>query len=167
MQTAQLLQQLHLHPKRTIRVIAWMNEENGGAGGKTYAKDHAADVANHIAAIESDNGAGHPEGYKVNAPASAIQKLRRLALIMQSIGAGALHPLEDIEADITPLQRLGVPTFGLLQDSRTYFNYHHTAADTLDKVEPRLLQENAAAMAMLAYTIANLPEPLARNSPTQ
>src|SRR5438270_10967183 len=123
MQTAQLLQQLHLHPKRTIRVIAWMNEENGGAGGKAYAKDYAADVPNHIAAIESDNGAGHPAGYKVNAPAAAIQKLRRLALIMQGIGAGVLRPLEDIEADITPLQRLGVPTFGLLQDSRTYFNY--------------------------------------------
>ena len=73
-----------------------------------------------------------------------------------------LNAFEDIEADITPLQRLGVPTFGLLQDSRTYFNYHHTAADTLDKVDPRQLQENAAAMAMLAYTIANLPEPLPR-----
>jgi hypothetical protein len=163
MQTAQLLQQLQLHPKRTIRVIAWMNEENGGAGGRTYAKDYAADVPNHIAAIESDNGAGHPDGFKINAPPAAIQKLRRLALMLQGIGAGVLRPLEDIEADITPLQRLGVPTFGLLQDSRTYFNYHHTAADTLDKVDPRLLQENAAAMAMLAYTIASLPDPLPRN----
>jgi len=167
MQTAQLLQQLHLHPKRTIRVIAWMNEENGGAGGKAYAKDYVADVPNHIAAIESDNGAGHPAGYKVNAPPAAIQRLRRLALILQGIGAGVLRPLEDIEADITPLQRLGVPTFGLLQDSRTYFNYHHTAADTLDKVDPRLLQENAAAMAMLAYTIANLPDPLPRTEAHQ
>src|SRR5947209_19395443 len=99
MQTAQLIQQLHLHPKRTIRVIAWMNEENGGAGGRTYAKDYASAVANHIAAIESDNGAGHPEGYKVNAPAEAIQKLRRLGVIMQRIGSGVLRPLEDIEAD--------------------------------------------------------------------
>ena len=162
MQAAQLLKQLHLRPKRTIRVIAWMNEENGGAGSKAYAKDYAAEVANHVAVIESDQGAGHPIGFSVHAVPLAIQNLKRLSLILQSIGAGSLSYAEEAEADITPLERLGVPAFGIHQDGRTYFDYHHTAADTLDKVDPKLLQENAAAMAMLAYTIANLPDPLPR-----
>ena len=66
------------------------------------------------------------------------------------------------EADITELNQMGVPAIGIFQDSRTYFDYHHTAADTLDKVVPRELQENAAVMAVLAYAIASLPEPLPR-----
>ncbi|MFN7931286.1 MAG: M20/M25/M40 family metallo-hydrolase [Blastocatellia bacterium] len=163
MQTANLIKQLGLKPKRTIRVVAWMNEENGGMGGRTYAQDYKAEVANHIAAIESDLGASHPLGFHAHATPAALTKLRAASALLQSIGAGLVNVANNSpEADISPLDALGVPTFGLWQDSRTYFDYHHTTADTLDKIVPRELAENAAVMAVLAYAIANLPEPLAR-----
>lgn len=163
MQTANLIKQLGLKPKRTIRVIAWMNEENGLMGGRTYAENHKAEATNHIAAIESDLGASHPLGFHAHASANALAKLRPASAILQSIGAGLVNVTSDSpEADISPLDALGVPTFGIWQDSRTYFDYHHTIADTLDKIVPHELAENAAVMAVLAYAIANLPEPLAR-----
>jgi Zn-dependent M28 family amino/carboxypeptidase len=161
MQVAQLIKKLGLKPKRTIRVIAWMNEENGLRGGQAYAQDHKADLANHIAAIESDLGAGHPVGFSAHVSAKALEMLRPVAAMLQTLGAGIVNRSEHAEgADVSPLDAAGVPTFAPIQDNRTYFNYHHTAADTLDKVVPRELAENAAVMAVLAYTIANLPEAL-------
>ena len=162
MQTVQLIKQLGLHPKKTIRFIAWMNEENGVVGGRTYAKDHSAEVANHFAAIESDRGAGHPLGFEVKAKPEALPLLAPMSSILQSSGAGLLRLTDDTETDISPLAAAGVPSFGLWQDTRTYFDFHHTGADTFDKVVPRELAENAAAMAVLAYTLANLPQPLPR-----
>jgi Zn-dependent M28 family amino/carboxypeptidase len=163
MQTAQLIKQLGLRPKRTIRVIAWMNEENGLMGGRTYAADHAAEIRNHIAAIESDLGAGHPTGFFAHATNEAVARLRPLAGVLQGIGAGVIRQVGGpTGADISPLGAQGVPNFAPIQDSRTYFHYHHTPADTLDKVNPRELAENAAVMAALAYAIASLPDPLPR-----
>jgi carboxypeptidase Q len=162
MQTVNLIKQLGLRPKRTIRFIAWMNEENGVAGGETYAKDYAADIGNHYAAIESDRGAGHPLGFEVKAKPEVLALLAPMSAVLQSSGAELLRHVEDTETDISPLAKAGVPSFGLWQDTRTYFDYHHTAADTLDKVVPRELAENAAAMTVLAYTLANLPQPLPR-----
>ena len=162
METAEVLQQLHLRPKRTIRVIAWMNEENGLVGGRTYAKDYSADLANHIAAIESDLGAGHPLGFYADVSPKALPMLRPVSSVLESSGATLMDSSRETGSDISPLEAAGVPAFGIFQDSRTYFNYHHTAADTLDKVVPHELAENAAAMAVLAYAIANLPEPLPR-----
>jgi carboxypeptidase Q len=160
MGAAQLIRNLDLHPKRTIRVIAWMNEENGLAGGRAYAADHSSEIKNHIAAIESDLGAGHPTGFSAHIDPAGLQALQPLAQILKSSGA-ALIRLADgpVGADISPLDAAGVPGFAPLQDSRTYFHYHHTAADTLDKVSPRELSENSALMAVLAYTLANLPDP--------
>ena len=163
MQVAQLCKQLKLRPKRTIRVIAWMNEENGLVGGRTYATDHTAEIANHIAAIESDLGAGHPVGFSGHMSAKALEMLRPLSAVLQSSGAGIIRRSETAQgADISPLDAAGVPTFAPIQDARSYFNYHHTAADTLDKIVPRELAENAAVVAVLAYALANLPEPLPR-----
>src|SRR6478736_4739299 len=165
MQTAQLIKHLGLHPRRTIRVIAWMNEEFGTSGGRAYAADHKADVAKHFAAIESDLGAGHPVGVSMAAPEANLQLLQPTGQILQSSGAGILRAAEDTETDIGPLLALGVPCFGPIQDDRFYFNYHHTAADTLDKVVPHELQENAAVMAVLAYSLANLSKDLERPAP--
>ena len=144
-------------------MIAWMNEENGLMGGKTYAEEHKADFANHIAAIESDLGAGHPVGFSAHVNAKALEMLRPISAVLQALGAGIVRQSQNAEgADISPLDAAGVPTFAPIQDNRTYFNYHHTAADTLDKVVPRELAENSAVMAVLAYAIANLPEALPR-----
>ena len=163
MQAAQLITRLGLRPKRTIRVIAWMNEENGLMGGRTYAENHKAEFANHVAAIESDLGAGHPVGFSAHVNARALAMLRPIAAVLQASGAGIIRQSQNAEgADVSPLDAAGVPTLAQIQDNRTYFNYHHTAADTLDKVVPRELAENAAVVAVLAYAIANLPEPLPR-----
>ncbi len=163
MAAAQLVKQLGFRPKRTIRVIAWMNEENGLMGGRTYGENQKANAANHIAAIESDLGAGHPVGFFAHTSDKALAMLEPLAGILQSLGAGVIKPSAGSPgADISPLDALGVPTFAPIQDARTYFNYHHTPGDTLDKINPQELAENAAVMAVLAYAIANLPEPLPR-----
>ncbi len=134
MQTAQLLKQLNLRPRRTIRVIAWMNEENGLVGGRTYAREHASELANHYAAIESDRGAGHPLGFEAMVSPDALPMIAPVSDILRSQGAELVRRTEGTEADISPIAAQGVPAFGLWQDTRTYFNYHHTAADTLDKV---------------------------------
>jgi hypothetical protein len=163
MAVVQAVKQLGFKPKRTIRVIAWMNEENGLMGGKTYAQEYGAQAANHLAAIESDLGAGHPVGILGHSGAKALAMLQPLSAILTSQGAGIVRRSDSSPgADISPLDALGVPTFAPIQDSRTYFHYHHTPGDTLDKVNPRELAENAAVMTVLAYTIANLPEALPR-----
>jgi hypothetical protein len=163
MQVAHLVRQLGLRPKRTIRVIAWMNEENGSMGGRTYAEDHKTDFGNHIAALESDLGAGHPVGFSAHVNAKALGMLQALSSVLQASGAGIIRQSQNAEgADVSPLDLAGVPTLAPIQDNRTYFNYHHTAADTFDKIIPRELAENAAVMAVLAYAIASLPEPLPR-----
>jgi carboxypeptidase Q len=162
MQVPNLLKQLGLHPRRTVRFVAWMNEENGLRGGTTYAQDHAREVANHFAAIETDLGAGHPLGINYAGKPELKGFLEPVAKVLGKSGAGLLAARAEIGADIDPLVKLGVPEFSPIQDSRYYFNYHHTAADTLDKIDPHELAENAAINTVLAYGLANLEQPLPR-----
>ncbi|MBI3928761.1 MAG: M20/M25/M40 family metallo-hydrolase [Armatimonadetes bacterium] len=162
METANLLRKLKLRPRRTIRVVAWMNEENGLKGGRTYAEGHQAEIALHVGAIESDLGGGHPLGFYGKTSPAALEMLAPVGRILGGMGAGIVEPSAWSAADISPLSKLGVPCFSPLQDSRTYFDYHHTMADTFDKVNPRWLAENSAVMAVLAYALAEMPEPLPR-----
>ena len=163
MECAELLQKLHLHPRRTLRVIAWMDEESGGAGSQAYTKDYASEFPRHVAAIESDAGAAHPLGFDVKVSPKAMDLLRPVTNVLQSIGATVLQPSSyPPGADIAAMSDAGVPAFGIMEDGRTYFHYHHTAADTLDKVVPGELRENAAAMAVLAYVLANMKDPVPR-----
>jgi len=160
MEAANLIQKLGLKPKRTIRVVAWMNEENGSAGSKQYAKDYGKE--NHFAAMETDGGAGHPLGLNIKGKAEVKKMLAPVAAILQQSGAGMLNLVEHCGADIEPLEKAGVPAFSPIQDSRFYFNYHHTAADTLDKIAPKELAENSAVIAVVAYALANMEQPLPR-----
>jgi Zn-dependent M28 family amino/carboxypeptidase len=162
MEAANLIQKLRLKPKRTIRVIAWMNEENGSAGSKQYAKDHQAEWTNHFAAVETDGGADHPLGINIKGKPEVKKMLAPVAAILQESGAGMLNLVEHCGADIAPMEKAGVPAFSPIQDSRFYFNYHHTAADTLDKIVPKGLAENSAVVAVLAYALANMEQPLPR-----
>jgi hypothetical protein len=162
METANLIQKLHLKPKRTIRVIAWMNEENGSAGSKQYAKDHEKEWMNHFAAMETDGGAGHPLGINIKGKSEVKKMLAPVAAILQESGAGVLNFVEHCGADIEPLEKADVPAFSPIQDSRFYFNYHHTAADTLDKIVPKELAENSAVVAVVTYALANMEQPLPR-----
>ena len=163
METAEVVQRLHLHPRRTIRVIAWMNEEMGAAGRDAYAKDYASDVGNHVAAIESDMGAEHPLGFRAKISDTAEQELSPVEDVLRKFGANLLNRVTDSPGtDIEALSDKGVPVFGVWQNGLTYFKYHHTPADTLDKVVPEELRENAAAMAVMGYALANMTEPLAK-----
>jgi len=160
MEAANLIQKLHLKPKRTIRVIAWMNEENGSAGSKQYAKDHGKE--DHFAAMETDGGAGHPLGINIKGKPDVKKILTPVAAILQDSGAGVLNLVEHCGADIEALEKAGVPCFSPIQDNRFYFNYHHTAADTLDKIVLKELAENSAVVAVAAYALANMEQPLPR-----
>ena len=163
METAELLQRLHLRPARTLRVIAWMDEETGGSGSKAYTAEYSADFSHHVAAIESDAGAAHPLGFEVKANQAAIDSLHPVQSVLQSVGATVLQSTTySPGADISAMSDAGVPAFGVMQDGRTYFDYHHSAADTLDKVVPTELRENAAAMAVMAYALAKMKDPLPR-----
>jgi carboxypeptidase Q len=162
METIRLMNQLGIHPRRTIRMVAWMSEEEGSQGAAAYMADHASEIANHIGAIESDLGADHPTGIYYAGKAELGPWLQPLAQVLESIGAETLTAAPETGADIEGLTEKGVPSFAPIQDSRYYFNYHHTAADTLDKVNPEHLNENAAVMAVLAYALADSPEPAPR-----
>src|SRR5436190_1057233 len=162
MEAENLIQKLHLKPKRTIRVIAWMNEENGSAGSKQYGKDHEKEMSNHFAAMETDGGAGHPLGINIKGKPEVKKMLAPVAAILQESGAGMLKVVEHCGADIEPLEKAGVPAFSPIQDSRFYFNYHHTAADTFDKIAPKQLAENSAVVAVVAYALANMERSMPR-----
>jgi Zn-dependent M28 family amino/carboxypeptidase len=162
MQAIHLVQKLGLHPKRTIRFIAWMDEESGSEGAATYAQEHAAQLGNQIAAFESDLGCDHPTGLLFTGKPQIESWMRPVAHILDPIGASALQSSEDTGEDTETIVSKGVPGFAPIQDSRFYFNYHHTAADTFDKVDPKHLAENAAIMVVGAYAIADASEPVPR-----
>jgi len=140
-----------------------MDEETGGSGSQAYTKDHASEFSTHVAAIESDAGAAHPLGFDLKMPAPSAELLQPVAGVLQSFGASVLQSTPyPPGADIAAMSEAGVPSLGVLQDGRTYFHYHHSAADTLDKVVPSELRENAAAMAVMGYALASMKNPLPR-----
>ncbi len=164
MEAAQVLQQLHLRPKRTLRFIAWMDEETDGAGSTQYGKDNHDDFPHYIAAIESDIGSAHPLGFATKMSQAAVNALKPVQMVLRSFGADSieqeLHPAG--MTDLGPMSEEGVPVLSLMQDARAYYSYHHTAADMLDKVNASELRENAAAMAVMAYALVDMKNPLPR-----
>jgi len=158
MQSIHLLQKLGIHPRRTVRFIAWMSEEEGSEGAAAYMEDHKGEIAHHIGAIESDLGADHPTGIYYSGKSALGGWLRPVAGVLSSIGAGTLVESPETGEDIDGLTQKGVPSFAPVQDSRFYFNYHHTAADTFDKIDPKHLNETAAIMTVLSYALADAPE---------
>src|SRR5262245_56204105 len=167
METLRLLKQAGLVPRRTIRAVLYMNEENGARGGPAYFEAHRDELARHVAAIESDGGAGTPNGFQVVAGPGGVEAVRALArhLAAAGSGAGAADASESAGVDIDPMKAAGVPLLGMRQDRTHYFDWHHTMADTLDKVDPRELAENVAALAFMAYALAEADEPLPRPPP--
>jgi len=159
----EILRQLDLHPRRSIRFIGWTNEENGGRGGEAYFASVKHALETQTAAIESDDGAGRSLGVAAAVTKESLATLQPLQIALGPIGATLIVQRDgEVGADISPLQSAGVPGFAPLVDTRHYFDYHHTAADTLDKVDPQNLRSQVATMAVLAYFLADLPEPLPR-----
>jgi carboxypeptidase Q len=160
-ETVRLLKELGLRPRRTIRVVLWTNEENGLRGGTAYHDAHKAEIAKHILAIESDSGVYRPEGFGLvdTAPLQVRSNLLEIAKLLSGIGADQIAA-DGGGADISPMMHDGVAGASLDVDGTHYFDIHHTHADTLDKVNPRELALCVATMAVMAYTVADMPESL-------
>jgi len=160
-EAVRLMQRLNLRPRRTVRVVLWTNEENGGAGARAYADSQAALVGKHVLAIESDNGVFNPKGFVLASSDSTAAVVQQVAGLLQAINAtGVQRVTESPAADITPLAEQGVPTMELDVDGSRYFWYHHSEGDMLDKLDPAEMARCVAAMAVMAYVVADLPEPL-------
>ena len=158
-----VMQRLGLRPRRTVRVVLWTNEENGGRGNLAYRDRYAAELDRHVLAIESDNGPFAPTGFGVSGSDSAVALAKQVGPLLARIAAGNIErEAEGPEADVQPLVDRGVPGMGLKTDPSRYFWYHHSAGDTFDKIQPAELARCVAALAVMAYVIADLPEPLPR-----
>ncbi len=157
-----LLKDLNLRPRRTIRVVFWTNEENGLQGGKTYRKEHETELDQHIAAIETDNGVFAPRGFGFTGSDRARAWIHGIAPLLKSIHADSIFS-EGGGADIGPIMQAGVPGMGLKVDTQRYFWYHHTNADTWDKLDQDEFNRCVAALAVMAYVIADMPERLPRD----
>jgi carboxypeptidase Q len=159
----EVLKSLGLHARRTVRFVAWMNEENGGAGGLAYLKANAGLLNSHAAAIESDNGAGRPLGVSAHVLPESMKMLEPLMAALGPLGATVLeHRDAGAGSDVDPLDEAGVPTLSPIVDTRKYFDYHHSPADTLDKIQPEDIRRQVAVLALMAYYLADSPEVLPR-----
>ncbi len=182
LEAASLIHKLGLKPKRTIRVVFWVNEENGGRGGEAYLKWVGDAVKNHVAAIEMDEGAERPVGFgygpfngqfrlSPNAAPRAEHKptaeqddsmeiCRQIGQLLGPIQATAVNQGGG-GSDIVPIVAKGVPSLSPTTTGEHYFDWHHTQADTLDKVDPLEFKKNTALLAVLAYVLADMPGHLA------
>lgn len=152
MEVIRLFKSLGYKPKRTIRAVMYMNEENGLRGGQEYAKQAELKKEKHIAAMESDRGGFTPRGFSMTASETAKTKIKSWKPMLEPYGLTDFNQ-EGGGADIGPLANQGVPLIGYLPDSQRYFSYHHTKEDTFDKVNKRELELGSAAMAALVYLI--------------
>jgi Zn-dependent M28 family amino/carboxypeptidase len=164
METMRLLKHHGLIPRRTIRAVLFTNEENGLRGGRDYARRYEDDMDLHVAAIESDSGGGTPLGFGVSAGEGVLEVVRGVTSQLAIIGADGAFGRGG-GADISPMRAHGVPQMALVQDATHYFDYHHTHADTLDKVDKKDLDRNVAAMALMAYVLAERDDVLPRLPP--
>jgi carboxypeptidase Q len=155
------MKELGLRPRRTVRVVGWTAEEVGIYGGEAYAEAPGRRAEEHILGIESDSGVFSPRGFGFTGSDEAFSLIREVGSILEEIGAGAITRGGG-GADIGPMMRRGLPGMGLTVDETRYFWYHHTDADTLDKLDPGEVARCVAAMAVMAYVVAELPEPLPR-----
>ena len=150
-----LIKNLGLSPKRTLRVVLWTNEENGSRGNKNYRDEHFSELDNHILAIESDGGVFAPTGFGFSGSIEARKIIFDIADLLDPIGAGKITK-GGRAVDVAPLNDEGVPVMSLGVDGSKYFLYHHTPADTFDKVDYKEFNNCIAAMAIMSYVVADM-----------
>jgi carboxypeptidase Q len=160
-EAVRLIETLGLKPRRTLRVVMWVNEENGGRGGRAYRDRHLAELPKTVAAMESDNGVFKPNGFRFQGSAAGLAVAKQIGALLDRIGAGSVEP-GDGEADVGPIIREGVPGFALNVDDSTYFWYHHTDADMMTVINRDDFRRCIATMAVMAYVLADMPETIPR-----
>ncbi len=180
LEAVNLIKKSGLRPKRTIRIVFWVNEENGDRGGEAYAKALAGKTGTHVAAIEMDGGAEKPVGFGYGSPGRrratpnapqtgpelseaemhSLELLKDIGTLLKPVEADTIRPGGG-GSDIEPLMMAGVPGLGELTTAAHYFDWHHTEADTLDKVDPVEFRKNIASLAVMTYVLADMPEKLA------
>ncbi|HEV8266621.1 MAG TPA: M28 family peptidase [Thermoanaerobaculia bacterium] len=163
-EAARLVGALARRPRRTLRVILYANEENGARGGKAYVEAHKGELARHVAALEADSGAGRCYGFTYRIGAGSEAFVAALKAFLWPSGSGEARDGEG-GVDIGPLREAGVPAFGVRMDSTLYFDVHHSADDTFEKIDAADLDSGVGVAAALAYAVADLPEPLPRVPP--
>ena len=157
-----LIKKLGLQPRRTIRLVLWTSEENGIHGGAAYLKAHADKASNHVLALESDSGVFEPASIGLSGSHSARSTMQRIMTLLAPLGLDKLGPGGG-GADIGPIAAAGgTPTMSYNGDSTKYFTIHHTPADTIDRIAKAEISKAAAAIAVVAFVTADMPERLAR-----
>jgi len=159
LQALALMHKLGLQPARTLRVAFWVNEENGGRGGEAYRAFVGDNLKNQVAALEMDGGAETPRGFGASVDEASQGLLKQVARLLDRVGAGGITGGGGGE-DIAPLMRDGVPCLSERTVGTHYFDWHHTEADTLDKVNPDDFRKNVAALAVMSYALADMPQRL-------
>jgi carboxypeptidase Q len=156
-----LIRKLGLKPRRTIRVVGWTNEETMGRGGLAYREAHKGEADKHVLVVESDGGVFAPQSLGFTGSDSARAILKQIDALLDRVGPLVIGA-QGGGADIGPMMQLGVPGVGLEVDGTRYFWFHHTEADTMDKLDPVEMQKCVATLAVLAFIVADLPEKLPR-----
>jgi carboxypeptidase Q len=157
MEAARRIGELKTRPRRTLRVVLFANEEFGLSGAEAYAKAHAAELGRHVVAIEADTGSGRVWRLESRVKIESLGWVRELDRLIFPIGAGSGTNQGEGGADLEPLGRAGVPSLALMQEAVTYFDFHHTANDTVDKANSRDLDYDVAAWAAVVYAVAEMP----------
>ncbi len=157
MESLATIRRLGLAPRRTLRAVLFTGEEEGRRGAKQYAADHRAELEHIVAAFECDAGIGTPLGFVTDGVPAWSGEARAFGTLLSSIGAGAVTPGFPGE-DVDELKGGGVPRLGLAVDIDHYFDVHHSVADTLDKIDPNNLRRGVAALATMAFVLADRPE---------
>jgi carboxypeptidase Q len=176
MESLRLLKRLGLRPRRSVRVVLWTNEENGTRGARAYVDSLRDAVRDHVVAVESDGGVERVVGFDVRVnhagsdsvdagrSAAAVARLSEIGRLLSGLGADHVDQGGG-EADIDALMHCGVPGISHRTTMEHYFDWHHTQADMLDKVDPVELRKNVAALAVMVYALAEMPERLAAAAP--
>jgi len=160
-EAARLMKKLNLRPRRTVRVVLFVNEENGGRGGDGYRDAHTSELPNHVMLMESDGGVFDPAGFGFTGPDAARRTVTTIGSLLKPLGAGAIFPAGG-GADIEPASRVGdIPMMAHVVTG-DYFLIHHTPADTIARITPKQMSDNAAAIAVMTYVVADLPWRLGR-----
>ncbi len=165
LEVMRLIKTLGWKPRRTLRVILWMNEENGLRGATGYRDTHREKIDRHVFALESDRGGFAPRGFESNSTGADLARLAAIGEQLRPYGIQYVSHSTGVGADVGPLHELGVPCAGFIPESARYFDVHHSALDTLESVHPRELQLGALCMAYLCFSVAEFAEPLGRVTP--